>query len=64
MLESSQLDFIAGIKQKIRTSQYEAMKAVNVALINLYWEIGKSISEKQAEGWGKSLVETLSKEFT
>ncbi|MDR0368025.1 MAG: PDDEXK nuclease domain-containing protein, partial [Bacteroidales bacterium] len=38
-----QTKFIAEIKQKIRQSQYEAMKAVNVQLINLYWEIGKSI---------------------
>ena len=39
------------------------MKAVNVALINLYWEIGKSIAEKQSESWGKSIVPTLSKEL-
>ncbi|GHS85048.1 hypothetical protein FACS1894201_04330 [Bacteroidia bacterium] len=39
------------------------MKAVNVQLINLYWEIGKSIAEKQAESWGKSIVSTLSKEL-
>lgn len=28
-------DFIGDIKNKIRNSQYEAMKAVNTALINL-----------------------------
>ena len=49
MLESSQITFISEIKTKVRNAQYEAMKAVNVALINLYWEIGKSIAEKQSE---------------
>ena len=63
MLESSQITFISEIKTKVRNAQYEAMKAVNVALINLYWEIGKSIAEKQSESWGKSIVPTLSKEL-
>ncbi|KQS24718.1 YhcG family protein [Dyadobacter sp. Leaf189] len=58
-----QKEFIADIKGKIRAAQYEALKVVNVKLINLYWEIGKSLSEKQAEGWGKSIVPTLSREL-
>ena len=62
-LDKMQKDFITEIKQKIRQSQYEAMKAVNVQLINLYWEIGKSIAEKQSESWGKSVVPTLSREL-
>ncbi len=49
MLESSQITFISEIKTKVRNAQYEAMKAVNMALINLYWEIGKSIAKKQSE---------------
>ncbi|KAA6302187.1 MAG: hypothetical protein EZS26_001547 [Candidatus Ordinivivax streblomastigis] len=59
-LEKHQITFINEIKQKIRQAQYEAMKAVNVQLIDLYWEIGKSIAEKQQEGWGSSVVKTLS----
>ena len=62
MLENSQITFISEIKTKVRNAQYEAMKAVNMALINLYWEIGKSIAKKQSESWGKSIVPTLSKE--
>ena len=57
-------DFIVGIKNKIRNSQYEAMKAVNQALISLYWGIGKEIYNQQEEkGWGKSIVEVLAKEI-
>ncbi|GAP72304.1 hypothetical protein SAMD00024442_3_6 [Candidatus Symbiothrix dinenymphae] len=62
-LAKQELSFINEIKQKIRQAQYEAMRAVNVQLITLYWEIGKSISEKQQEGWGKSVVENLSAEL-
>ena len=62
-IEKVQLDFIAEIKQKIKQAQYDAFKAVNVQLINLYWEIGKSIAEKQSESWGKAIVPTLSKEL-
>ena len=61
--EKTQLNFIAEIKQKIRQAQYEAMRAVNLQLVNLYWEIGKAIAEKQQESWGKAVVPTLSKEL-
>jgi len=60
MLEQSQHEFIAEIKQKVRAAQYESLKTINVHLINLYWEIGKSIADKQQEGWGKSTVSNLS----
>ncbi len=62
-LETSQHNFIAEIKQKVRQAQYEALKVVNTQLINLYWEIGKSIAEKQSENWGKAVVPTLSEEL-
>ena len=56
--------FVKDIKSKILSSQYEALKAVNKELINLYWEIGKNIVEKQELfGWGKSVVQNLSKEL-
>ncbi len=58
-----QLQFIAAIKEKIRLAQYEALKAVNVQLINLYWELGKAISEKQLLGWGRAIVPALSEEL-
>ena len=56
--------FVKDIKTKILSSQYEALKAVNKELINLYWEIGKNIVEKQEQfAWGKSVVQNLSKEL-
>ena len=61
--EDTQRSFIAEIKLKIRQAQYAAMQAVNVQLVNLYWEIGASIAEKQKESWGKSVVPKLSEEL-
>lgn len=56
--------FVKEIKRKILLSQYEALKAVNKELINLYWDIGKNIVQKQeAFGWGKSVVQNLSEEL-
>ncbi len=59
----AQKQFIISIKEIVRAAQYEALKAVNTQLIDLYWEIGKAISEKQREGWGKGIVAGLSKEL-
>ena len=61
-------NFIGTIKERIRSAQYEALKAVNKELVGLYWDIGKMISEKQKElGWGKAVVlkiaSDLKKEF-
>jgi predicted nuclease of restriction endonuclease-like (RecB) superfamily len=52
------------IKERIRSAQYEALKAVNKEMICLYWDIGKIIVEKQkGENWGKSIVEMLAKDL-
>jgi len=62
-LEKQQTQFILEIKEKVRSAQYEALKVVNTQLINLYWEIGRSIAEKQKDGWGKAIVPKLSLEL-
>lgn len=57
-------NFVVEIKNRIKDSQYEAMKAVNKALISLYWGIGKEIyNQQQEKGWGKSIVEVLAQEI-
>ena len=41
----------------IEQSKMRAVKAVNAELIDMYWQIGKYISEKAAnDGWGKRVV--------
>ncbi|MBR4050772.1 MAG: DUF1016 family protein [Clostridia bacterium] len=42
----------------IEQSKMRAIKAVNAELIDMYWQIGKYISEKAAnDGWGKGIVQ-------
>jgi predicted nuclease of restriction endonuclease-like (RecB) superfamily len=56
--------FVTDIKEKILSSQYQALKAVNKELIALYWDIGKTIVQRQENfGWGKSIVKNLSDEL-
>ncbi|PAX53170.1 PDDEXK nuclease domain-containing protein [Brunnivagina elsteri] len=46
--------------QQIQRSQQKALAQVNTALIDLYWQVGKTISEKvQNEAWGKGVVREL-----
>jgi predicted nuclease of restriction endonuclease-like (RecB) superfamily len=52
------------VKERIRSAQYAALKAVNQELIALYWDIGQLIVDRQnTAGWGKSVVEQLAKDI-
>ena len=59
-IPSAYKDLVVEIKQRIRSAQYAALKAVNKELITLYWDIGRLIVERQrGRSWGKSVVERL-----
>lgn len=63
-IEPTYRTFLTDIKQRIRDAQYDALKAVNKEQIQLNWDLGKMIVEKQEQlGWGKSVVEQLSKDL-
>lgn len=50
------------IIQLIKSSQKNAVRAVNSELINLYWNIGEYISKKiELSEWGDSVVSELAK---
>ncbi|PID55769.1 MAG: hypothetical protein CR986_10615 [Ignavibacteriae bacterium] len=56
--------WISGLKNKIQTAQIKASLSVNSEMLNLYWEIGKSISEKLSfANWGTKVVDNVSKEL-
>src|SRR5947208_3200710 len=56
--------FVTEVKAKVYQLQHEALRSVNKSLVKLYWEIGKSIVDKQEQhGWGKSVVANLSKDL-
>ena len=51
---------LSDVKERIRSAQYAALKAVNSELVTLYWDIGRMIVERQQQaGWGKAVVERL-----
>lgn len=57
-------NLLGDIKERIRSAQYEALRAVNRELIGLYWDIGRMIVERQArEKWGKAVVEKLASDL-
>ncbi|MCF7837059.1 MAG: PDDEXK nuclease domain-containing protein [Candidatus Marinimicrobia bacterium] len=48
------------IKERVRSAQLAAFRAVNKGLVGLYWDIGLMIVERQAgETWGKAIVQQL-----
>lgn len=47
MQDKDYLRFLKEIKERISSAQYDALRAVNKELIDLYWDIGKAIVEKQ-----------------
>jgi predicted nuclease of restriction endonuclease-like (RecB) superfamily len=52
------------IKERIRAAQYAALRAVNRELIDLYWDIGRLIVERQTgETWGSSVVQNLARDL-
>lgn len=52
------------LKQLIQKKQYHVLRIINSETINLYWKIGEEIYRQQQEnGWGKSIVQVLSKEL-
>lgn len=51
---------LADIKERVRSAQYEALRAINRELVALYWDIGRMISEYQAAGaHGDAVVKQL-----
>ena len=63
-ISDNYIDLLMEIKQRIRSAQYEALKAVNREIINLYWDIGQIIvTQQQGASWGKSVVEQLAKDL-
>lgn len=53
-------NWLAELKKRIHTAQQRASLAVNRELVQLYWQIGRDILQRQAEqGWGAKVIERL-----
>lgn len=57
-------NLLGDIKERIRSAQYAALRAVNRELIELYWDIGRMIVERQKGGIrGKEVTQKLAKDL-
>lgn len=53
--------FFAGLKERIARERIKAVLSANSAMVLMYWDIGRSILERQhKEGWGAKVIDRLS----
>ena len=62
-------NYISEIKKILKNARQKAYTAVNSAMVEAYWEIGRRIVEEEQRGkeraeYGKEIVKNLSKELT
>ena len=56
--------FIKSLKEKVRSAQLRAFLSVNRELIQLYWEIGKDVVNRQEkDGWGSKVIERVARDL-
>lgn len=62
--DKTYFEFLKSIKEKIQKARLSATRSVNREATNLYWQIGREIADRKEKlGWGKSVVERLSKDL-
>ena len=62
-------NYIQDIKQILAQARQKAYTAVNAAMVEAYWQIGKRIVEEEQDGkeradYGKEIIQTISDEMT
>ncbi|MDR2651349.1 MAG: PDDEXK nuclease domain-containing protein [Prevotellaceae bacterium] len=63
-IDKDYLKWFSDIKNKVRSAQIRTALAANSALIEFYYDMGRTIVEKQAQtAWGDKIVERLSKDL-
>ncbi|HQM86192.1 MAG TPA: PDDEXK nuclease domain-containing protein [bacterium] len=61
---SSYVEWIKEIKEKVRRAQLKAVVAVNSAVLEFYWELGADIIEKQKSAkWGSGFLTQMSRDL-
>jgi len=56
--------WLADIKSRVVAARQRAALAVNAELIQLYWQIGRDILQRQsAQGWGSKVIERLARDL-
>jgi predicted nuclease of restriction endonuclease-like (RecB) superfamily len=56
--------FLEDLKTRVHSAQLRAAVAVNTELIQLYWDIGRGVVERQrTDGWGSKVVNLLGRDL-
>lgn len=56
--------WLGDIKSRVTAARQRAALAANAELIELYWQIGRDILERQAQqGWGSKVIERLARDL-
>ena len=64
IVEKEYLIWLQEVKYQIKVAQIKATLSASFEMIQLYWNIGQSIVEKQEnQKWSSSVVEKLSKDL-
>lgn len=58
-LPSDYSNTLVEIKERVKKSRYLSLRAVNKELIKLYWDVGKTVSDKSSNNWGSKVIEKL-----
>lgn len=57
-------DALITLKDLVREAQYRAQRVVNTAMIELYWNIGHTILQRQHEQpWGSNVLERIARDL-
>ncbi len=57
-------NWIIDLKSRIHEAQRKVAFSINSQLIELYWDIGKSVAEKQEKAnWGSNFIERVATEL-
>lgn len=61
MKEEKYLQLLAQVKEQIQIAQIKTVSAANSQMLLLYWKLGNTILQNQAQqGWGAKIIELLS----
>ncbi|MCU0783013.1 MAG: PDDEXK nuclease domain-containing protein [Verrucomicrobia bacterium] len=56
--------FLRAVKERIRLAQVRATLSANAELIYLYWDVGRTIAQRQLrEGWGAAVIPRLARDI-
>lgn len=64
LLPKNYAALLAEVKERVRSAQYAALRAVNKELVTLYWDIGRMIVERQTDAvHGNAIAERLAEDL-